>query len=150
MNTLTMYQLSLLILVVYREARGEPFEAKLAVASVIKNRVNSSKVARWGFGWDGVILHPYQFSSFNPPHTDADGKIHYDPNAFLVPGVNAPGMAECIKVAELVFYGSATDNTQGATYYYDKSLDSNQPAWAKDGSMVRTCSIGSFHFYRGA
>lgn len=157
MTSQEAYKFSLLILAVWREARGEPLEAKIAVANVIKNRVNSSKFKQWGLGWDGVILHPFQFSSFNKPVKDpATGKWVCDPNAASIPALGDPAVPDSIKAAEMVFNGNAIDNTGGATYYYDSSLDKpgpkgeeQRPKWALDGSMVRTADIGAFHFYRG-
>lgn len=151
MTSLEAYKFSVLVLAIWREARGEPFEAKLGVANVIRNRVNSSKFKQWGLGWDGVVLQPWQFSSFNPPKRDPSGKvISIDSNAYQIPLANDPAMADCIKAAEMVFNGNGLDNTNGACYYFDKSMDKNMPAWALDGSHVRTADIGSFHFYKGA
>lgn len=52
----------LLALAVYGEARGEPMEGRIAVASVILLR---QKTGKWG-NIKGVILSPWQFSCFNP------------------------------------------------------------------------------------
>lgn len=144
MNPQDAYKFALLVINLWRESRGEPFEGKLAVANVIRNRVNSSKFKQWGLGWDGVILHPFQFSSFNKPQKDKDGAWSFDPNAFIIPKLDDPSMADCIKAAELVFTGKAIDNTQGATYYYALSID--PPEWAKD--YVHTVTIGNHKFFR--
>lgn len=57
-----MSPVQLLALAVYGEARGEPLEGRIAVASVILLR---QKTGKWG-NVKGVILSPWQFSCFNP------------------------------------------------------------------------------------
>ena len=145
------YKFSLLVLAIWREARGEPFEAKLAVANVIRNRVNSSNIKQWGLGWDGVILHPWQFSSFNRPTADKKtGAVRYDANAFLIPLMTDPSLGDCIKAAEMVWSGNALDNTGNATYYHDDSMDAKLPPWAASGETIKTVDVGSFRFYKKA
>jgi N-acetylmuramoyl-L-alanine amidase len=130
------YCFALLCLVVWREARGEVFDAKRGVAWSIRNRVQ--KPGWWGKGWDGVILHPFQYSSFNTG----------DANATLVPMLNSISFPDC-QAAAMEAWGAVTrDITGGATHYFDKSLDGHPPGWATDGSMVHTVDLGALHFYR--
>ena len=131
------YPFTLLALCIWREARGESSTTKLAVAWSIRNRV--SKGGWWGNTWLTVILKPWQYSSFNAN----------DPNAKLLPGPSDPSWFDSLNAANDVFDNPASpDPTNGATSYFDKSLDSNPPSWAIDGSKVHTCDIGSLHFYK--
>ena len=140
------YQFGPLPLMVWREARNQPFDAKLAVAWVARNRVFH---ARW-WGWDypSVILRNYkgvsQFSSF-----DED-----DVQSNLFPKGHEPAFVECLSAALNAFKGTMPDPTVGATHYFDNSLDpgpgksDRRPSWALRGPLVHTVDIGAFHFFR--
>ena len=144
MNPSQMYELVLLALCNWREARGESVDAKLAQAWTVRNR--TLHPSWWGHDWVSVILKPFQYSSFNAT----------DPNASKMPGMEDTSWADCLKVAEQVYnftgpvYGDPGDPTAGSTHYFDKSLDLHPPVWATDGSMVHVTDIGSFRFYRRA
>ncbi len=120
----------------WREARGEPMAAKVAQAWTVKNRVLKA-------GWMGkdvcsVVLKPYQFSAFNSG----------DVNSTKFPMPADISWLECREAVQDVWDGTAQDNTMGATHYFDSSLDLHLPAWAKDGSMVQTISIGGLRFWK--
>ena len=59
---LTQNDIYLMSEIVYAESKGEPFEGKVAVASVILNRVLSPKFPDTV---EGVIFQPYAFSLRN-------------------------------------------------------------------------------------
>lgn len=122
-------------LCVWREARNQTHAAKVAVARSILNRVNHP--SWWGVDLVSVILKPWQYSSFNKN----------DPNAVKLPQETDTSWVDSLQAVEDVL-GGGTDPTGGATSYFDKSLDSNPPKWATDGSMTHTADIGDFHFYR--
>lgn len=63
--------LYLLAKCVYAEARGEPYEGKVAVAAVILNRVKSSEFPNT---IAGVIYQPYAFTAVT------DGQINLEPD----------------------------------------------------------------------
>ena len=131
--------IALLALVLWREARGEVLlVTKQAVAWSIRNRVNHP--GWWGRSWWTVILMPFQYSSFN----------HNDPNATKWPMETDESWLECVAVAADI--GSDTpsisDPTNGATSYFDMSMDINPPKWATDGSNEKICDYGRIHFYR--
>lgn len=132
------YAFILLALCVWREARGENYIAKTGVAWTIRNRVQ--KPAWWGHDWEGVILCPFQFSSFN----------HNDPNASKMPSWIDHAWQDALDIACKVFGETASipDPTDGATSYFDMSLDSKPPKWATDGSNVKTVDYGRLHFYK--
>ncbi|GMS99094.1 hypothetical protein PENTCL1PPCAC_21269, partial [Pristionchus entomophagus] len=47
------------------EARGEPHEAQIGIAHVIKNRARANKVYWGGNTIAGVCLHPMQFEAWS-------------------------------------------------------------------------------------
>lgn len=135
-----IYCVFLIALCVWREARGETADAKNAVAWSIRNRVTNPRW--WGHDYVGVILMPYQYSSFN----------RNDPNSTKFPATNDPTWEDSMKAALAVYSNPPTvpDGSIGADSYFDKSLDLNPPSWSK--IAVKTADIGSFHFFntRGA
>jgi len=126
------YDAFLMALCLWREARGEPVNAKLAVACVIRNR------ARHPSWWGGpsissVVLKPKQFSSFNSD----------DPNAVKWPKPFDSSWQACLEIAQQVIDG-APDVTEGATHYHDDSIAA--PAWTRNMTMV--AKVGAFLLYR--
>jgi N-acetylmuramoyl-L-alanine amidase len=122
----------LLALCIWREARGTKTEAKFAVGCSIRNRVNHP--CWWGKDYRSVILKPWQYSSFN------EG----DPNETQFPFESELIWNVCLEIAQEVMDGQA-DTTQGATSYFDKSLDSHPPSWAS--ALKHTVDIVLFHFF---
>src|SRR6185436_2087066 len=100
----------LLALCVWREARGETLLGKRLVAQVIVNR---SRDRRWPNTIEGVILQPWQFSSFNKN----------DPNAVLFPAHTDTSWPDCVIAADDVMTGSPISP---ANHYHVVGLD---PAW---------------------
>ncbi len=139
MNPLPYKDLSDLVLLelcVWREARGESLDGKRAVAHVIRNRVYGA-TKWWGHDWQSVILHPWQFSSFNAA----------DPNADKWPDDTDPSFAECCQAAVPVYLGSDTDLTNGATYYHDTSMGWPH-AWGNPADYELTLELGRLKFYK--
>lgn len=130
--------LALLELCVWREARGEPFDAKRGVAHVIRNRVYSG-IHWWGTDWHSVILHPYQFSSFNES----------DVNAAKWPTDFDNSFADCCQACIPVFNGADDDLTQGALWYHDTSMGWPH-AWGDQRNYVQTLAMGRLLFYKPA
>jgi spore germination cell wall hydrolase CwlJ-like protein len=118
------------ILTIWQEARGEPYEGKVAVGEVIRNRMarcysSDGTVA-------GTIGKPYQFSGWNT----------LDPN--FLPSLKIddtdPVVAECIRA----WYESrTTTHAKGAVLYCNMNLA--HPFWARDDKKVAT--IGSHSFF---
>lgn len=132
------YDFVLLALCIWREARGELLETKQAVGWSIRNRVYHPKW--WGHSWSGVILMPYQYSSFN----------HNDPNSSKLPVATDPSWEDSLRVASWVYSpeSPSSDLSHGADSYFDMSMDTNPPSWASDGSKVHTVDMGRLHFYK--
>ncbi len=131
-------------LCLWREARSESMAAKAAVLAVIRNRANDPK-NRWPKLLAGVVLQPFQFSSFNAS----------DPNVTAWPkyGSHADWLAwlDCNAVYDAPL---TADPTNGATHYHDSSIPPPAVAWLGAGHTVadlealKTCEIGKLSFYR--
>lgn len=128
---LETYPNFLLALCLWREARGEDRQGKIAVKHVILNRVKRPS-GPYASCKDVVstILCPYQFSTFN----------HNDPNASQFPRPEDRSWKECCQVVE----EQTSDPTAGADHYF--VTKSAIPKWA-DSSKLR-CEIGAHSFYR--
>jgi N-acetylmuramoyl-L-alanine amidase len=120
------YDLIMAALCIWREARGEPREGKVAVFWVIKNRV----AAGWGPTVLDVILAPKQFSCFN-----AD-----DQQVALYPKHADKDWVECLGVVT----GNDPNPIGPAKNYFNDAIA--DPAWAK--SMIEQARIGRHVFYR--
>lgn len=120
-------------LCIYREARGEDMAAKIAVGCVIRNRVLHP--SWYGKDWCEVITKKWQFSSFNLG----------EPNSIVFGGPYDTAWRDSIDASVRVMQGEA-DPTGGATFYFDRSLDSKPPKWA--AQYAHTADIGAFHFYK--
>src|SRR5258708_39654967 len=92
----------LLALSVWREARGEVYDAKFAVACSIRNRVNHP--CWWGKMYHEVILEKWQYSSFDPS----------DPNSTKFPASTDPFYLESTEAASCIINGGMADTTSGA------------------------------------
>ena len=133
------YELIMLALVLWREARGESLDAKRAVAWSIRNRVR--KPSWWGKDWIEVITKKFQYTSMT---------FAGDPNLVLWPRSIDLNWQGALSIATEVMAGQGSDPTGGATHYFDKSLDANPPSWSKVSSSVHTVDVGAFHFYIAA
>ncbi len=135
-------EVKLMALCIYGEARGEPFCGKIAVASVILNRVKKD-------GWFGstvkeVILKPKQFSCFNvsdPNYTKLVKIATNFDNYCKKDNV----LTECYKIAMRMLDNNSPepkDNVFGATHYKTAKC---KASWAD--SMQLVAVIGNHEFY---
>jgi N-acetylmuramoyl-L-alanine amidase len=145
-GNLTDYQL--MALTIYGEARGEKYEGKVAVGSVILERVDHRD-------WDGkniqeVCLMPYQFSCYLPNDknfnalkaiaNDWDNKIK-----------QSQPLRECLNITGLLLSQSINRTPEIAKYhatqYLTASLRKSKacPAWVKKLKLV--AAVGSHEFY---
>jgi hypothetical protein len=132
MTTADAYNNVLRALMLFREARGQSYDAKRGVLHVELNR--EAKGFR-GHDAVSVILWPMQFSSFNAN----------DPNAHLLPNPkNAMDWAAWLDCCALV--DSPGDDPTGGAVMYESCDSDSLPAWADDNK--RTATIGPFRFYR--
>ena len=124
---------AVLALVIWREARGESYAGKVAVASVIRNRVNATRLPDQ---WDDVIERKWQFSSMTAPG-----------DAMLVqwPHDGDQSWLDSMNVAEGVFDGTIADNTDGSTLYANLSVC--HPNW-NFAELTQTAIIGAHTFFK--
>ena len=121
---------------IWAESRGEPFEGKVAVAWVIRNRFEAGQ---W-FSGDtlaATCLKPAQFSCWLPS----------DPNRakLEVLTLDDPWYLECVYVAAGVLCGKLDDPTGGSCHYYAPDTVRRKPAWA-DGKEPSARIAGHLFF----
>ena len=117
---------------IYGEVRGEDDEAKIAVANVVMNRVRNPKW--WGKTVKEVCLVRKQFSCFN----------FGDPNFAELVNITIKNKVfqVCFGIAYSVMKGLLHDNTNGATHYHNKDIDT---VW--DDKMSIALKLGNLLFY---
>jgi len=104
-----------------------------AVASVIVNRVNSS---RYPDSVVGVVLQEWQFSTWNP--TDSNRlKI-------LTVTDSDPLFAQALQIAGQAISGALPDTTYGSLHYHAAGVT---PNWMDESKRVAI--IGHHYFYAG-
>ena len=113
----------------WREARGESDEAIRGVLWVIRNRVADK---RWPSTAAGVILQPYQFSSF----------LAGDPNVVRFPQPKNRAEWAAWERCVALTLAPGDDPTHGAVGY-ESCPDDAEPRWAN----TPVARIGAFEFY---
>lgn len=128
---MTPYDFYMMSLCAWREARGQEFLAIVAVCSVISNR---TKIHNSTYSME--VLRPYQFSSFNKN----------DPQHDFYPKYDDVKWQQCLTAAWSVMKNEVADPTNGATHYFDKTMDDKPPKWA--AQMEEKGHIGAFRFFK--
>lgn len=128
----TTYEHAMLALLVWREARGEPHPAKVAVAHSVLNRVKSPKW--WGTTLGAVIAKKWQYSSMAAPG---------DPNLIAYPLPQDISFQDSLHAVNKVLSGKERNSIPGADSYYDVSIP--PPKWAKPEQFVK--QVGAFRFF---
>lgn len=130
---------ALAIITIHQEAAGESYLGKLAVAEVIRNRMNK-RYASDGTVTD-TVLRPKQFSGWN---TSDAGRIR---NARI--DSDNPVVKDCIRAWHEAQAGSNT--VHGAVLYYApatlKKLGWPEPDWALPDSADEVAVVGGHHFF---
>jgi len=130
--------LFLLTAVLYGEARGETLPGKIAVACVIRNRVEHP--GWWGKNYKGVILKPKQFSCMSQNDANFD-----DVAMALGDGlIKEMAWRECRWAAMGAIGNWYGDITNGANHYH--TSDVSPPPWSKGKDPV--CVLGKHLFYK--
>ncbi|WP_040212978.1 cell wall hydrolase [Clostridium polynesiense] len=119
---ITSNDIELMSKVVYKESRGEPYEGKVAVASVILNRAVNPKFPGT---IEGVIKEKNAFSCV------VNGKINANPDE------------SCYKAVMDAISG--TDPTNNAIYFYNPKTATS--AWMKNVNKLNSKSIGNHIFF---
>jgi N-acetylmuramoyl-L-alanine amidase len=126
------YQLTLLALVIWREARGAGTQAMTAVGCSIRNRV--TRPAWWGKDYIAVITKKWQYSSIAAPA---------DPQLIKYPQTGDLQFDQALLIAEWVLNGTVANPMPGADSYFDDSI--KPPKWATPETFVG--KIGRISFY---
>lgn len=130
---------ALAVVTIMQEAAGESYEGKLAVAEVIRNRMNK-KYASDGTVAD-TVLRPKQFSGWNTSDPGRIRNIRADSESQTV--------KECIRAWNDAREGS--DTVHGAVLYYApatlRKLGIPDPDWALPDSATEVAVVGAHHFF---
>jgi spore germination cell wall hydrolase CwlJ-like protein len=122
------------VITIWTEAQGEPFEGKVGVGEVIRERMRRKYSSDGTVA--GTIARRYQFSAWNDDQQD---------NALLIRALKLdwgdPGVSECQIAWEK---SAATHYTLGAVLYCN--LDVAKPAWAKSENLI--IKIGHHSFFQ--
>ena len=113
-----MTDLEILARTIEAEAADQSFEGKIAVGSVIANRVSSGSYGASG-GIKGVILEKSQFSPWNSYTGGAKGNQGKDM-------LSLKASEDSYKAAKDILKGNYTDPTNGSTHYVNESLSEGQ------------------------
>lgn len=127
-----IWNISQLALLVWREARGEPYLGKVAVAWTVRNRVEHPKW--WGDSYSAVMGMKWQYSALAAPG---------DPQLVKWPRYPDTEFSECLAIADKVIHGTVASPVAGADSYYATSIAA--PFWAKDAQFVG--AVGNHKFY---
>lgn len=126
---------ALAVVTIMQEAAGEPYTGKLAVAEVIRNRMNK-KYASDGTV-SGTVLRPLQFSGWNAKDPGRIRTVRSDSDDTAV--------KECIRAWHEALGGS--DTVHGAVLYYNPSIITEPPEWALPDSAIPVAVVGQHHFF---
>ena len=127
-----MYERVLLALTDWREARGESYDCRLAVACCVRNRVQNPKW--WGNDYVSCLIKRWQFSSMSDPN---------DRQLTTWPAATDHIFEECLGIASAVIDNQLKHPMPGADSYYDVSI--MPPKWATTDKKVG--QIGRIIFY---
>lgn len=122
--------IQVLALTLWGEARSESLEGRVAVASVVRNRVRG----REGRDYRGVCLAPFQFSCWGRRGGEQNHAAVLDQAHRLADGgLPPPLVRECLWIAEGVISGDLLDASAGADHYLTRALYDSPaaPSWAK-------------------
>lgn len=128
----------------WREARSEPRDGKIAVVYSILDRVASPKW--WGRDVPTIVSKAWQYSSLTDPN---------DPQLVKYP-VYDDSWVECLSVTLDVFSGRVANPVPGADSYYATWMDRKvnpktgrymTPPWALANTSKFVAQIGGHKFY---
>ena len=98
----SLFEIILLSFTIFAESSGEPYEGKVAVGSVIRNRAEVYQES-----YSDIILANKQFSCYN---SKKELMKH-------IKRIEIEVFAECAVIALGIYYNIIKDNTEGALYY---------------------------------
>lgn len=117
---------------VYGEARGEPLDGMVAVAWVIRNRVDQ------GFAdTPCAVVHQRR----------SDGGFQFSFLDAGTPKISEPKiMIAAFFISQRVFQGAIDDPTHGATFFHASGIE--VPSWMHTLSLIKQGKIGNHLFYK--
>ena len=122
----------MLALCLWREARGVGNSGMVAVACVLRNRVEKNKS-----NYYIEVTKPWQFSSITAKN---------DPQLGLYPSYADSSWQLAQKIASPLSMVALADTTEGATLYYDDSIPF--PAGWDIHKVEDTVKIGRLNFFK--
>lgn len=126
---------ALAIVTIYQEAQGEPYAGKLAVAEVIRNRMEKQYASDGTIS--GTVLRPKQFSGWNSTDPGRIRSVKIDSDD--------PVVKDCEKAWAEAMAGSQTVN--GAVLYLNPSILNEIPEWALPDSSVEVARVHQHVFF---
>jgi N-acetylmuramoyl-L-alanine amidase len=127
----------MLALTLWREARNQSHDARVAVAWSVMNRV--ALQGYMGRSIQQVLAHPWAYTSMTGPG---------DPNLIQWPWDDSdPVWQDCLAAAQEAMAGG-TSPVGNATHYYDRSIP--PPKWTQAPGSQYVTDVGAFHFWKVA
>ena len=132
-----------LALTLWGESRGESLEGRIAVACVIRNRVNEQ--SWYGDLISGVCLKRWQFSCWLPQGgKDNFRQLLAMANKTHISRVKIPAYRECFWIAQGICSEAVRDQVKRANHYYVNGT--RKPKWA--GGQTPVLQLGTHLFFR--
>lgn len=131
---------ALAVVTIYQEAASEPFEGKVAVAEVIRNRMLAHHESDGSVA--GTVLDPFAFSGWNS--TEKSGPIKRLRIRSVQIDDADPAVVDCHRAWLEAL--KASNTVTGALYYYNPAGVDHTPDWVADCEFV--AHIGHHLFYR--
>ena len=128
---------ALAIVTIMQEAAGEPYEGKLAVAEVIRNRMQQRYSSDGTVA--GTVLRPYQFSGWNTADPGRVRNIRADTDQQVV--------QDCSRAWTEALAGSNLTNNAVLYYNPDPRLVPKTPDWAMPHSAEQVAAVGRHVFF---
>lgn len=134
----------ILALTIYGEARGEPIEGQVAVASVIRNRFQDN-LQKYRSVKD-VCLEPKQFSCWNDDDPNLAKLLAMAARIDATDTYPDKYYKQAYVIANAIAANTILDNTKGCRYYMELSLfQTKRPKWALAATNIKT--IGNHVFF---
>lgn len=128
---------ALAAITIVQEAAGEPYEGKLAVANVIRHRMELGLHSDGTVA--GTVLRSFQFSGWNSK-----------PDFLRIRTVQADDSEESVRESIRAWRESATrDIVPGAVFYCNLHVLPRPPAWARPELFVATVHRHTFFRQEG-
>lgn len=133
---------ALAVVTIYQEAQGEPFDGKVAVAEVIRNRMRKKYASDGTVA--GTVLRPLQFSGWNAK--DQHDPLNRARSRSLQIDDSDPIVADCVRAWVMAVHGGS-DTVKGAVLYYNPAGVNGTPEWALPDSAIEVARIGRHVFF---